>query len=301
MFPARSAAFAALLGLAVPAAHAQSGSAASATFPFNAAAHAMNVVFANPPLPMPDNEKRTYKASILPNYFKGEMDRTEPFGTETGDFKGWGGGTSLSYGLGEKWGLYLLAMGASMTGDFKGVASTGGTVDVTNVEASYLMFSPALTYQFGAKSRWMAFFGPTVTRADGRETVKESNGSDYDLDVEKTMPGLLVGLQASFDLSESFEVSPFAILGGSFGSVQPKATVRTNSGGHLATILSGGTTEIGTGGANGGVFLTYKPWGLSMNVTAPILRKFPLFVEDVGKGVAISQFSLSWSFGTYPR
>lgn len=318
MFPARSAAVAALLLLSPAAAHAQgAGTSGGETlnFPAHAASTAMNMLFINPPLPLLKPRAGDWKVALQPYYFTGEVDPADTSsgfsGTRSGDFKGWGGGVAYSRGLGEKWSLHLLVMGASVTeGDFRRVDGAG-TVDMTGAKASYVMAAPMLARRFGrGRVTWGLFFGPTVTKLKVTSSVLETTGgavkADWDAEISKTLPGPSVGLQAGFDVGR-FTLNPFAILGGSFGNAGPKPTaVRTDSGGALLALAKGtGTgpaeTAVGTGGASLGVNVLYQPWGLSVNVTAPLLRKAPIWRENASKGIEVTQFSLSWSFGSYQR
>lgn len=308
------------------------GNITNVTFPVNAAAASMNLLFASPPLPMLDNQEDTYQVSIMPYTFDGKLDRDESdsdgcesncgsdsFSVRSGEFDGFGLGLGYTRSLNERWSFYGLLMGARMTGDFSRTGEPLGNTsepvsDVTDVTASYLMLSPSFVYHFtrkeGSRFAWTLFGGPTLTHASVDGHVRESEGaadggdllSEFDMEASKVMPGLLVGVQVGIDLPKGFRVIPFFILGGSFGDTTPKVSnITTDNGSEvLDSIEQGQTFPIGTGGGNFGAHLVYRPWGLSVNFTT-FIRRTPLFVEYDGKGVELTQVSLAWSFGNHKK
>lgn len=295
-------------------------------FPMNVAGTAAFLAFDNPPLPILQNRKGNWKVSLQPALIKGDLNRTSPFASgggskETGKYSGVGGATSLTYGFSDHWSVYLLAFGSSIKGDADFVESGNpassddpNNYRISKVKASFLGVGPALAYRWGRpKDRgvtWSSFFGVNFVQHHYTATVHEFSPAgtllaDYDVKVDQTNPGPIVGLQAGIPIGESFTLNPFLMLGGDFGSTtKPTVTAQrtpasgTGSSKSLGFIAAGQGPIVSQGAANLGLNVTYRPWGLTVNVTAPFLAT-DIPVDKGGEDIRATEISVSWSFGDY--
>lgn len=282
----------------------------------DAAAVANNALLSNPPLPMLYYSRGDYRVSIAPFVFSGTLERVDSSSTKgSGDFDGWGGGGTVSVGLGRKWGIYGLVAGSNAEGDFSyhdPATGAGNKVsEISDMDATYLNASLGVVYQFfGDKEGGFSlpvFFGPLLSMSSVKQRYRDRNRStfaletDADLEVNLTNPGYFVGAQASLPVGKYFRLNPFVIYGANSKSdVSPEiATVRLETPGaeprYLQRIRSGEKIGIPNKFAAIGINLFFKPWGLSMNLTAPLVRKAILEDEDA----KMTLLTLSWSFGHY--
>ena len=159
------------------------------------------------------------------------------------------------------------------------------------------------------------FAGPMITRIKFNQTVTKSYGqianqplsgqvhTDFDMDGNQFVPGFMAGVQAGIPLGKYFKAVPYAMAGFLFqedlsytlGTVR---TDRESSGmGMLVRVRNGDKMQIERKIGTIGLNLVFKPWGLSLNLTGPILTKALLGKKDL----EITQFSLSYSFGKYEK
>ena len=192
------------------------------------------------------------------------------------------------------------------------------------MKAAFVTGSVGLAYQLiGRKDGGFSlpiFFGPTVNHARFSQTIIDYPNSnpgspsiDFDMQASHTLPGLMAGAQAGINLGKYFGITPFIINTWSFGDVcQPYEVTQNRSSrdglaGQPTPNCSESTTGVEPtnrplvdypqGALTAGAALTYKPWGLSANITAPFLRKS--LAKD--EGVSVVLFSITYSFGNYIR
>lgn len=297
----------------------------------DAAVAAQKAMTGNPPLPMLRWKQGTWKVTLKPALFSGEPESNPQSAasfTTTGDFKGWGGGVGASYAFRDRWGVYVWGLGAKVNeADFAFTeyanCGGGGCTDTraTGVTSSFTLMSVGVVRQFFGEVdggfSLPVFAGPALSRAKISQTIKITQAGtvqdDFDMEVDGTQFGFLVGTQAGFDLGKAFRVNPFAMaivpLGDACATYDVTA-IRTNGsentastpecGGMTATPPRAATTtrqiEIADGDvqASLGINVEYVPWGVAFNITAP-------FLKDALGGGNVALLTLSWSFGDYVR
>jgi len=135
-----------------------------------AAGRANGLLITNPPLPMLYMGPRTYKITVQPYIFSGDVDlnRGGADGVFSGDFEGKAGGFAASFGFSRRWGLYTMAMASFLEGDFAKVPGPEETVlqrgDIIGSEASYAFASVGLMFRYFNQNdegfTLSTFFGP---------------------------------------------------------------------------------------------------------------------------------------------
>lgn len=313
-----------------------------ASFGILTADYINKVISTNPPLPMLYYRQGKYKVTVMPAYFTGKNDSPDKGGGQgriVGDFKGWGGSAGVSYSFRDRWGVYAWGVGNSMSGDFSfgcpGPLQTPSgpgsecvvRQDTRDIKAINMTLSAGVAYQlFGKEDGGFSvpvFLGPTLTRTRITQTYVDTEGpstvrSDWDMKLEHTIPGVLLGVQAGINVGKYFKINPFLILSQTLGSkCKPYETtaLRVDStgengdstpdcGGGMGPGNPGPTTGqslVETGGSifTPGINVTYKPWGLSANVTAALIRKKFLSSPPESLEPEVVVFSLSYSFGNY--
>lgn len=258
--------------------------------------------------------------TIVPSYFTGTKDEDNPDNIVTGNFEGYGGAAGFSYGFSERLGVYGWSIGSSLSGTFAMLGKRPGNttdIELRNSQSSVIMLSAGVVYQFwgdeGDPFTASVFYGPTLARPKFRQTVFSSQlDADFDMELSPTLFGLLSGVQGGVDAGKHFRLNPFMITGASLGNRCHRydvPSIRRDGQG----VSQQSTSECvgldfvkqASGRLIGvqpwvfvvGLNLIYKPWGLSVNVTAPILKRNPLMRSTT----SVAIFSASWSFGSYTR
>lgn len=299
------------------------------SFALDAAATANNLLIADPPLPMLYYHKGMYKAGIKPYIFSGEQDfiNSSPLGgafRQTMKFDGYGGGASVSYAFAEKWGFYVFSVGSTMKGTEPFLLTGEGTnnpqfghVEIRGAKASFTMLSLGMVRQFfgeeDGKFVLPVFAGPIAVYANFSQTQFErystqSGGAthtDFDMSGDQIFPGIMLGVQSSFNFNKYFQINPFLIGGSLFSdkmdfdvtNIRVDTQSATNPQSTLARIKAGEKIKISPKFVTIGINLVYRPWGLSFNVTSPIVKKVLLGAENLD----VTQFSLSYAFGNYGK
>ncbi|MEK6543868.1 MAG: hypothetical protein AABZ44_05480 [Elusimicrobiota bacterium] len=307
-----------LTGLVPMKAWAISG---SARIGFDSAYQVTKVFSANAPLPMLHPIKGTWKLSLTPANFNGKLDLVHKFYKRDGSFKGFGGSGSLSYSFADKWAVYVLGMGSSLSGDFQSICidCTWGDDYIKDVKASFIVTGGGVTYELFHNPYLTIpiFAGPSMTRFSTSQRITQYSNNvlvtDYDLESKPVFIGYMAGVQAGVTLGKYFKFNPFFIYSDIAGDECKKFTpteVRLDS---LYTEVGVNNSVASTGQCQsqsktglinfdgtiitGGLNAIYEPLGLSFNVTAPFLRRS--FSDAAGTDVAL--ITLSWSFGNYVK
>jgi len=258
--------------------------------------------------------------TLKPYVFSGEQDFEDNMGGLStriaGEFKGWGAGGSYSRGLGERWAIYGFAIGTVVSDGNFAISKPGGeTLKILDGKSSFQLVSVGFSrkyYATGEKGFTLpVFFGVLLQRVRFEQRVQEFRDpgaggalyADFDMNATALFPGVMAGAQAGFDLGERFQLNPFFVAGAtSLNFDYTNANIRVNTGAARSTLdkgLSGGEYTLESGFfVSGGMNLVYRPWGLAVNVTAPIVKKLLLAATE---DVDIAMFSVSKSFGSYPR
>jgi hypothetical protein len=308
-------------------------------FGVQAADYSNSKILANPPLPMNYLEEKTWKLNLQPALISAEIDR-KGFGEsntskESGDFNGYGGSFSYSYSFKEKWGLFGLVSGVSLSGDAKFEQGGGNcgpslcdVVEITNSDSNFYNFGAGVTYQFWGKEKdkfaLPIFFGPNLTFAKTSQSVKGSRGgvtyADFDMEGSSAFIGLMLGVQGRITW-DNFVINPFFITTQVLNDkckTYDVTVIRTED----TTSISSGdpklydqstddcVTSDNSSGQGGRLFrykdhsdlyslglnITYSPWNLTLNITAPF---FDFFKDESDPKATL--YTLSYSFGNFVK
>lgn len=294
-------------------------------FAVDAATSVNSLILANPPLPMLYNNKGDYKITLQPYTFQNGKMKDDPQSQgfeERGKMDAWGLGGGASYAFANKWATYGFILGSQMSGDFnhldhESVATfpSRTMTQQAEVRTSVIMANVGLSYQFFGETEGgftlPVFFGPVISQTKLKERVlnRTLGGAllnDYDLELNNIQVGMLLGVQAGIPLGEKFQLNPFVIGGYYFNSESdnPRITaVRANGGGTDLNGLLSGTTGFSLQEymLSAGLNLVYRPWGLSLNVTAPFLSKPLIPSQRPYTPVDGMLFTMSYSFGKYAK
>ena len=215
-------------------------------------------------------------------------------------------------------------MGNSMSGNIQDGRTDPGTPDqtisISGADYSSILMSAGFVYKFfGEKEDDFSlpvFFGPAAYRMKFSQRVQETNATDgtytdFDMSGDQLIPAAVIGIESSFNAGRYFRLNPFVIGGGTWdntGLAPTIGTVRTDTQPGLDSILSkfrrGTTMNIdGSRFVSLGLNVFFKPWGLGLNVTSPIMSKWILALQDdtsLSK-INLVDFSFSWSFGHYTK
>lgn len=168
------------------------------------------------------------------------------------------------------------------------------------------------------KMSLQVFSGPVITRTQTSQTFVATSGGmiddDFDMKLDNFQFGLHAGAQVGYNLGKYFKINPYLLTAIPFGDSCAKydVTIRKESPtdplSSQSDIDCGGTedgstpsrarhVQIGLQGLefSGGINLIYKPWGLTVNLTAPFLKKLDTESTDI----FLLTFSLP--FGNYPK
>ncbi|MDE2490784.1 MAG: hypothetical protein KGM24_08040 [Elusimicrobia bacterium] len=302
----RRALAAVLLAAAVPASAVELGT------PINGAVSANAKMLTNPPLPMIDYKPGAYKVAVEPDYFVGRIDgdNADSGSHDHADLKGAGGAVSASWAFADRWGVYAYGMGSAV--DASNITKTplAGSQHETaafgNTHASFEALSVGIVRQFfGDGDDGFAlpvFLGPMIAHVSMAPThvVLDNYAGgvtqhdDYDVSVDQFLPGVMGGVESSFDVGRSFALQPFALV--AVMAKQPAPNI-TNVRVQQSQDVPQTTITHGYGGF--GLDAVYRPWGVSVNLTAPL---FDHLVNINGAtNFSGSLFSVSWAFGRYVR
>ena len=291
------------------AADAQMNTPPELNYGAEAAATANNRTIGNFPLPLLYHHKGHWKVSVAPYLYSGDAEGTEFGKAVSGDLKGKGGAVSASYGLSEKWGLWGMVYGSKIEGDFV-LTESARKVELTGVKASYVTAAAGFSRRFFGNEpgsfTMPVFFGVMLTKPSFEQSVKDtgtSDDSDFDVEGNSFPIGIVLGVQGAKDLGKWFMLNPFAVIGSGEGSKweYTVGTVRGETGTGRSLLDSARNDESSKSPADiisFGVNLVVKPLGLSVNLTAPLLKSLSLVGNS---SVTTTIFSISYSFGNYVK
>ena len=274
----------------------------------------------NPPLPMLYYKKGDYQVAVKPYLYSGTF---QSHSEGAGNFRGEAGAASISYGLADNWGLYVLSMGNELKGYFTYTQDPGRggglNTKINGNKTSFAMVSPAVVYQFFGEDQkgftLPVMLGPLAYKTSFSQEFQQSQASDgaavndFDMRGDKTGFGVLAGVQAGIDMGRYFRFNPYLL----FAFLQEGAYETSVSN----VRLNNSTTEMGdaltpsgslstpTNVSPRGMFapglnFTYRPWGLSFNIASLILKN-GLGFGDYVKGASTTSYSVSWAFGNYVK
>lgn len=256
-----------------------------------------------------------------------------------GSMTGWGGAVLYDKAVSDGVSLYGILLGAQLgSGRLEGRAlpEDVGKVDTifqrSNSDGSLSVgatigFNKRLRGESSGQFTLSAFVGPIVyyTKGSGAslflnlntaqdstacpEAFAQYNCVSRAYSAKVATFGLLAGLQAGVPVGESFTLNPFflamptaALFSGEDNQVvqlDKAIQVGTSGGGQVVTDRVG--MIRGLGPVSLGANLTYKPWGLTFNLTGSLITPFLASLTGELSSYRILKFQLSKSFGHYPR
>ncbi len=261
-----------------------------------------------------------------------QVEDADPGTVTSGDFNGFGGGVGFSYAWSERWGAYVIAQGAASSGNFSfgrfdNCAGDCFSFTVSNVKSSFNIAMFGIMHQVlpgddDKRLSLQAFTGPMITRTKTSQTFVAVTGvigsapdDDFDMELDDFQFGWHAGAQAGYNLGKKFKINPYLLaafpLGDSCATYDVPAIRATNPNGNplssQSDLACGGSVdnsppatprsvEVGLDEFEftGGINLIYKPWGLTVNLTAPFLKKID---SDEGADIFLLTFSLP--FGNF--
>ena len=297
----------------------------------DASALSIQYMMADPPLPMINHKDKTYKASIKPGYLTGDTEANYTYqggGTslQEGSVSGPSLGGSYSYGLSDKWGTFIWAVGTSLSGDFETKQNGEASPSVFSRDAkiNHVNLSAGMTYQFTKKEEkgyaFSVFFGPYFPYYDFTQKYENQNeGLDIEIESSELFAGILIGAQWDINVGDKWGFNPFFIFGDTFGSnaffnpfgdsgeCKGYKVTKENSG-DWETANTGESdcgnrkeflydTQIGGLGLN----LFYKPWDVSLNLFAPFINKYIFKIFYEGEDPSLFYLSFTWNYGDFLR
>lgn len=264
----------------------------------------------NPPLPLLGDRPGAWKLTLQPAAYlgkPGESDFDEPSYHARGSLQGWGGAAGLSYAFSRDWGAYVWTAGARTTseaaaGPQAGCAGCAVAFEFPQVRATSEVAGAGVLYR-------AVFAGVVVARTSATQTVRRRSAGtltdDFDMELTQTLPGLALGAQAALPWGEDWELSPFALATYYFGDgcAGYRVTRQGADGGQSAFSSPGcaGSRRLRLGdqqlGLHLGLNALYKPWSLSINLSAPYFASL-LAHELYRENSDVYFFSLGWHFGS---
>lgn len=256
-------------------------------------------ILANPPLPMLYMKSGAQRFSIQPAYVEGKMDSlSEPNNgsttfREVGKIYGAGGALGYSYAFTDTFGLYFLAVGSNVGGDFAYVPTdiNANTLETKNIKSSFGAAGLGFTWTaIGGKPEDIFSLGllggPAISsfhlsqRVINTMTSSGTVTDDFEMETTISLPMVFVGLQLGIRL-ESFLINPYFV---GFSSVDNKKChdYKVKSVSVDGNLDGASTTECGGDGQGGGstrnqiniidgteafgVNVGYLPWHVAINV-----------------------------------
>lgn len=274
---------------------------------FRAAVQTRHFINANPPMPMLYYKPGEWQVNVMPVYIDGQLG-TELGGARatTNKLNGLGAGASYSRAFADKWGWYLWGIGNTMDGEF---AFTNPAVNISGFSASFLTLSAGVVYQFFGEEdggfTLPVFFGPLLAHADMKQTVRAPGvgNADFDMTLRETSPGAMIGVQAGINATKHFKLNPY-LMGGTFGFTECHkytATVRSDPQSYSnpsGQICSGQKIPYDSFVVGMGLNATYKPWNVTVNLTAPLLKNA---LMGGTSDIDVTMLSVSWAFGNFRK
>jgi hypothetical protein len=266
------------------------------------------ILSSNPPLPMLNYKEGTYKLGIQPTYFKG----TNDFILFENSFDGWAFAANYSKAIKDNWGFFTGLNHTHFSSDHR----TNTFINeyfLTNIKADFLTFTgglhfgllkgeglkPTINFIGGIYLKFIRF-----SQSYRREDINNNTELDFDMESNPIIPGLLLGGQMGWKIGNHFLINPFGFfqipIGSECRSYQV-VTVRKDPNNEAGT---GTCPETGENGLDysgfqlsGGINISYIPWDLSINVTAPFIR---VAIEDYTQADT-TIITISKNFGDYER
>lgn len=278
---------------------------------FRAAVQARHFLTASPPLPQLYYKPGEWQLTLQPSFISGELGKGEFAGSDTqinsSQLDGGGLGISFSRAIADKWGWYVWGIGNTLTGKAE---FSNPNVSVNSLSGTFMTVSGGLVYQFFGDEEGgfvlPVFIGPMLARTDISQTVTSTQlQADFDMEMVNTSPGVMAGVQAGINVGKSFKLNPF-VVGGTWGFSECRSfkvkTIRQDvqnySRGSAGDVCGAGKIPMDSFLVGLGMNLTYKPWGVSANITAPVVRNM---LMGGTSDIDVMIISISKSFGNYRK
>ncbi|MBT3586759.1 MAG: hypothetical protein HN509_17745 [Halobacteriovoraceae bacterium] len=273
------------------------------------------ILLSNPPLPMLKVKEKTWKLAIQPTYYTGDSN----FVGDVEKFKGQALAANFSKGLSKRWGWYSSLSANRFTTDIQFGGSLTTRDSLNDVKVNFLTTGGGLFFQVLEQDGWIPSWtiqaGPFIKWVQMSQNVKKTNINsnenliDYDMESSNFFGGLLIGGQIGWDVGENFAFNPFAFLQLPLTEECRSYKVKTIRAGSFSDTQTGTCegTPIGSAGEgkidysnfqiSGGINIIYKPWDLSVNISAPFIR----FAVEEGTDQDSTIITFSKSFGNYRK
>lgn len=276
--------------------------------PLDAAINTANLVASDAPMPMTQFQKNDWRLAVSPVLFKVDQATFTSEGSGGGaDFrgenlKGYGGSLTFGYAFADRWQVFGIFSGISMSGNLVGKTPATAVSDQHRLEGrnSYLVLASGVGYELLEEhSTWSAtlYAGLSLQRYASNLISDSIDNTQPDtrIDGSGVLLGTTSGVQATYLMTEKFSLSPYFFLLSPFS--KPKVSVEVTDTNGNSAFTQGQTIsgEIGDGffiipGCN----LTYKPWNLGLNLSGLITS---FYSKQIYEGLALTKLSISYSWG----
>lgn len=240
------------------------------TFGPQIAGMAASYILNNPPLPMLYFKQGTYKLTVMPANYKANFDATVTspgqVTHDSGKFTGYAAGAGFSYAFADRWGVYAMGIGSTLSGDYSNqlvsvaIGNTGFQDYGKNIQASFETLNVGLVHQcFGNGEKGFtlpvfAGFGAThisVSQNITGDTVNVSAHSateslNFDMAVDHIFTGFFFGVEAGIPVGHNFQLNPFIIVTKQLGNACQKYTASNIQNDSFGVV---GLSTVGCGEA----------------------------------------------------
>lgn len=201
--------------------HFPIGAYASRGFALKAMAHANAALMASPVLPSLKAKSGSNEFALRPAYFSAESqgDSLSSNYQRSLDYSGSGLALLFHRQMSHSWGFFLTGMGNQIKGDFSTTSQHQGSsieVDSKGVNSSMYQLASGFTLTMFKDSAFpiQFFAGPSLTNTKVEQTVTSNQGDDFDMTMEPSTMGYMVGAQVGLFLSSWLAFNPYYVVGG---------------------------------------------------------------------------------------
>lgn len=270
------------------------------------------ILSASPPLPMIEVSKGVAKLSIKPTYFIGKNE----FILFENKFKGGALAFNYSYVVTKKWGWYISGQYMNYRGDHR-TNILFSEIFIRNINANFFNLSGGIHYNISKQKSFLPsssiIIGPLIKYVAIKQTYKRVGGFnsdssihtntvlDFDMEANHILPSFLLGGQLNWNINKSVGINPFGFIQiplttscKSYKVTNVRTDLEDTSSNAKCRNTNKTGLDFSTLNVSGGINITYIPWDISFNVTAPFIQ---FTVESYSEQTStIISFSKSFDF-----
>ncbi len=200
---------------------------AARDFAIKAVAHANGALMASPPLPSLFSPKGRNELSLRPAMFEASNEENRGNDPKLVDYSGYGGALLLNHQSSNRFGLFFLAMGNQVTGEFSGpgeiTTDSDYTIFANDVKSSLLQVSAGASFSVmkGSIIELQLFTAPSFTKTLVEQTIiqnEPTDPDDFDMILDPAILTYFAGAQVGIRISRYFTLNPYFIMTGLLNS-----------------------------------------------------------------------------------